>query len=59
MARANGGIAEDLFGSKEPDETTGGMDLIEDTEPVDDEEVKKRKMLKRKKKLLAAAAKWR
>jgi hypothetical protein len=64
MAR-NGGIAEDLFGSKEPKKTTGGMGLIEDTEeplddtdPVDEEEAKKKKALKRKKKLLAAASKW-
>lgn len=63
MAR-NGGIAEDLFGVKEPKKTTGGMGLIEDTEerpdtdPVDEEEAKKKKALKRKKKLLQAAAKW-
>lgn len=66
MAR-NGGIAEDLFGSKEPNKTTGGMGLIEDTEkpldedetdPVDVEEQRRKKALKRKKKLLAAASKW-
>ena len=57
-------IAEDLFGSKEPKKTTGGMGLIEGTEdvddvdPVDEEEMKKKKALKRKKKLLEAASKW-